>query len=72
MTFVRTRLALDQLPEGAVLAVRFRGEEPRRNLPRTAAEQGHEVLALEDEGGGYGRLVLRKSSRSSSASRPSP
>jgi TusA-related sulfurtransferase len=60
MTFVRTRLALDRLPSGAVLEVRFRGEEPRRNLPRTAAEQGHEVLALEDLPEGYGRLVLRK------------
>lgn len=72
MTFVRARLALDRMAEGAVLAVRFRGEEPRRNLPRTAAEQGHEVLRLEDLGGGYGRVVLRKGSASSRASRPAP
>jgi TusA-related sulfurtransferase len=72
MTFVRTRLALDRLPDGAVLAVRFRGEEPRRNLPRTAEEQGHAVLALEELGDGYGRLVLRKGSASSRASRPAP
>lgn len=72
MTFVRTRLALDRLPDGSVLAVRFRGEEPRRNLPRTAQEQGHAVLSLEDLGDGYGRLVLRKGRASSSASRPAP
>ncbi len=72
MTFVRTRLALDRLPDGAVLAVRFRGDEPRRNLPRTAEEQGHAVLVLEELGDGYGRLVLRKGSASSSASRPAP
>ncbi|MBY0338018.1 MAG: sulfurtransferase TusA family protein [Acetobacteraceae bacterium] len=60
MTFVRMRLLLDRLPAGAVLDVRFRGEEPRRNLPRAAAEQGHTVLALEDLADGLGRLVLRK------------
>ncbi len=76
MTFVRTRLALDRLPAGAVLAVRFHGEEPRRNLPRTAEEQGHAVLSLEELEGGYGRLVLRKGSAkgsaNTSASRPAP
>ena len=45
MTFVRTRLALDSLPSGAILRVRMRGEEPRRNVPRTAEAQGHTVLA---------------------------
>jgi hypothetical protein len=55
-----------------VLEVRFRGEEPRRNLPRSAGEQGHEVLALEELPDGYGRLVLRKSSASNKASRPGP
>lgn len=44
MTFVRTRLALDRLPIGGILLVRLRGEEPARNVPRTAAEQGHQVL----------------------------
>ena len=41
MTFVRTRLALDRLSSGDVLLVRLSGEEPLRNVPRTAAEQGH-------------------------------
>jgi tRNA 2-thiouridine synthesizing protein A len=45
MTFVRTRLALDSLPSGGILRVRLRGEEPRRNVPRTAEAQGHTVLA---------------------------
>lgn len=45
MTFVRTRLALDRLRPGQVLRVSLRGEEPRRNIPRTAADLGHEVLS---------------------------
>ncbi|MFL1461647.1 sulfurtransferase TusA family protein [Roseococcus sp. DSY-14] len=49
MTFVRARLQLDRMRSGQVLALRFRGEEPRRNLPRTLAEQGHEVLEAGEE-----------------------
>ena len=51
MTFVRTRLALDRMTTGQVLRVRLRGDEPRRNVPRTATEQGHAVLAEQEEDG---------------------
>ena len=47
MTYVRTRLALDRLPSGEVLRVTLRGEEPLRNVPKTAAEQGHTILAVD-------------------------
>lgn len=60
MTFVRTRLALDRMASGEVLLVRLVGEEPRRNVPRSAAEQGHAVLALEQEAGGVSRVLIRK------------
>jgi TusA-related sulfurtransferase len=60
MTFVRVRLALDRLPPGALLQVLLRGEEPRRNVPRTATEQGHQVLSQTDLPGGITRLVLRR------------
>ncbi len=61
MTFVRTRLALDRLAPGQTLLVRLRGEEPLRNVPRAAEEQGHEVLSLETEAAdGISRLLLRR------------
>lgn len=60
MTFVRTRLALDRLAPGSLLLVRLRGEEPRRNVPRTAAELGHAVLSLTDEADGTALLLLQK------------
>lgn len=60
MTFVRTRLALDRLPPGAILRVRLRGEEPRRNIPATAAAQGHTVLGLVELADGSAELTLRK------------
>ncbi|WP_040614294.1 sulfurtransferase TusA family protein [Teichococcus cervicalis] len=60
MTFVRTRLALDRMAPGQILLVLLRGEEPRANIPRTAAEQGHAVLSQEDLPDGTTRLRLRK------------
>jgi TusA-related sulfurtransferase len=60
MTFVRTRLALDRLAPGQVLRVALRGEEPRRNVPRTAAEQGHAVLRQQEEDAGILRIWIRK------------
>ncbi len=60
MTFVRTRLALDRMAPGRTLLLRLRGEEPRRNIPRTAAEQGHAVLAEREAPDGTVLLLLRK------------
>ena len=60
MTFVRVRLALDRLQAGAELGVLLKGEEPRRNVPRTAAEQGHAVLLQEDREDGTTYLIIRK------------
>lgn len=60
MTFVRTRLALDRMTPGQVLSVRLRGEEPYRNVPRTATEQGHRVLSLETGADGISVLRLQR------------
>ncbi|WP_298216424.1 sulfurtransferase TusA family protein [Acidocella sp.] len=60
MTYVRTRLALDALRPGQILLVRLRGEEPLRNVPRAAADQGHEPLDLLPQSDGAHVLVLKK------------
>ncbi len=60
MTFVRTRLALDRLAPGERLQVRLRGEEPRRNVPKTAADQGHRVLSVADDADGSSIVVIEK------------
>jgi len=60
MTYVRTKLKLESLPAGAVLAVLIKGDEPLRNIPRNVRADGHEVLGVEELGGGVHRLVLRK------------
>lgn len=60
MTFVRTRIRLDRMQVGEVLEVRFKGEEPRANLHRTLAEQGHSILFMEFGEDGQGKLLVQK------------
>ncbi len=60
MTFVRTRLALDALESGQILLVRLRGADPLANVPRAAADQGHDPLELVEQPDGAWLLVLRK------------
>ena len=62
MTFVRTRLELDRMAPGQTLLVLLKGGEPRANVPRTAREQGHDVLAEADGPDGITRLLIRKKS----------
>src|SRR5947207_747337 len=45
-TFVRTKLALEALPFGGVLRVVIDHAPAARNIPRSAAEWGQEVLAV--------------------------
>ncbi len=60
MTFVRTRLALDRMQPGQVLRLTLKGDEPRRNVPRTAIEQGHAVLSTTEAAEGVQVLLIRK------------
>ena len=50
MTFVRTKLRLERMRPGEVLRVRLRGEEPLRNVPKAARDEGHCILWIIPEG----------------------
>ena len=43
MTWVRTKLELERMPAGAALEVTCSPGEALENVPRSAAEAGHEV-----------------------------
>jgi sulfite reductase (ferredoxin) len=43
LNWVRTRLALEEMIPGEELVVRLDGGEPRRSVPASAREDGHEV-----------------------------
>jgi tRNA 2-thiouridine synthesizing protein A len=50
MTFVRTKLRLERMRPGEILAVRLRGDEPLRNVPRAARDEGHVILGIAADG----------------------
>src|SRR5258708_4059145 len=60
MTFVRTKLKLERMRSGEVLFVRRRGEEPLRNVPRAAREEGHSILGIVPEGNDHIVTIRRK------------
>ena len=59
MTFVRTKLRLERMKPGETLSVRLGGEEPLRNVPRAAREEGHAILSITDEGDAH-IVVIRR------------
>ena len=64
LTFVRTKLQIERMAPGQILAVRLKGSEPLKNVPRSVRELGHTILSLEPEAAGGGEgvhlLILRK------------
>ena len=59
-TFVRAKLALEALPIGATLRVIVDHEPAIRNLPRSAAAWGQEVLGVEALAAQRWAIDLRK------------
>jgi TusA-related sulfurtransferase len=47
ITWVKTRVALERLAVGELLEVWLSGGEPVASVPRSAAEDGHRLVALE-------------------------
>ncbi|GBR05995.1 sulfurtransferase TusA family protein [Gluconacetobacter sp. 1b LMG 1731] len=61
MTFVRTRLALDRLPDGGKLRVRLRGAVPLDNVSRSVRQLGHTIAAQTDHGHEIHEILIVKS-----------
>ncbi len=57
MTFVKTKLVLARLAPGEQLEVLLTEGEPLDNVPRTAREAGHRVLAIRRDGAHYSVLI---------------
>jgi TusA-related sulfurtransferase len=59
-TFVRTKLALEALPIGAVLRVIVDHAPARANVPRSATDWGQEVVAVDELAAGRWAITIRK------------
>lgn len=59
-TFVKAKVALEELDEGQILAIRMNDGEPVQNVPRSIKEEGHQILKLIDNEDGTYNLIVRK------------
>lgn len=59
LNFVKTKLALEQLEDGELLEVWIDAGEPEKNVPRSVADEGHEIVERATDAGAC-RMVIRK------------
>ena len=59
-TFVKAKVAIEELDEGQILAIRLNDGEPVQNVPRSLKEEGHEILKLDDNQDGTFTLIVKK------------
>ena len=60
MTFVKAKVAMEELEIGQVLAVTMNDGEPVQNVPRSIKEEGHQILKLTDNGDDTYTLIVKK------------
>jgi len=60
VTFVKAKVALEELDEGDILAIRMNDGEPVQNVPRSIKEEGHQILKLINNNDGTYDLIVRK------------
>ena len=60
VTFVKAKVALEELDDGEILAVRMNDGEPVQNVPRSIKEEGHQILKLDDNEDGTYTLYVKK------------
>ncbi len=60
VTFVKAKVAIEELDDGDILEIRLNDGEPVQNVPRSLKEEGHRVLELTDNGDGTYRLIVQK------------
>lgn len=59
-TFVKAKIALEELDDGEILEIRLNDGEPVQNVPRSIKEEGHKVLKLSENGYGTYNLIVQK------------
>ena len=60
VTFVKTKVALEELDDGQILSVHMNDGEPVQNVPRSVKDEGHEILKLIYNEDGTYDLIVRK------------
>lgn len=60
VTFVKTKVALEEMDDGQILQVHLNDGEPVQNVPRSVKDEGHQILKLKENGDGTYVLFIKK------------
>ena len=60
VTFVKAKVALEELDEGEILSIHMNDGEPVQNVPRSIKEEGHKILKLLNNEDGTYNLIVEK------------
>ena len=59
-TFVKSKLAIEQIGSGQVLEVILNNEEAIENIPRSMNDEGHKVLEVKKINGTDWKILIKK------------
>lgn len=62
-TFVKSKLALEDMESGQVLEILIDHAPATENVPRSLANEGHKVLEVKQIGENEWRIIVQKGSR---------
>ena len=62
ITFVKVKMALEDLDDGQLLLIHLNEGEPIQNVPRSLKDEGHKVLSVEAKDDGTYDLMVKKGS----------
>ena len=60
VTFVKTKVALEDLDDGQILELRLNDGEPIQNVPRSLKDDGHKILELANNDDGTFTIWVEK------------
>ncbi len=60
ITFVKAKVAIDELEHGQILELKLNSGEPIQNVPRSLKDENHKILKVVNNGDGTYQVFVEK------------
>ena len=60
ITFVKAKIAIEELEDGEILEIKMNEGEPLLNVPRSLKEEGHKVISVSNNEDGTFTIFVEK------------
>ncbi|ADY54877.1 SirA-like domain-containing protein [Syntrophobotulus glycolicus DSM 8271] len=60
ITFVKTKVAIEELEKGQVLEILMNEGEPIQNVPRSLKDESHKIINVQNNGNGTYTVLVEK------------